>query len=106
MLAAAPMVPPRIPAGTVPGGSMFIHTLMTDRGPGGQGAGAALLTEAERLARAHGAPALALDHWAGSPELGRLYDEHRYVKVTEYTGEQDGEPVRNAVRVRFLGTPG
>ncbi|MEV4103449.1 hypothetical protein AB0J42_24590 [Nonomuraea sp. NPDC049649] len=58
------------------------------------------------IARAHGAPALALDHWAGSPELGRLYGEHGYVKVSEYTGEQDGKPVRNAVRVRFLGTPG
>ncbi|MEU4829231.1 GNAT family N-acetyltransferase [Streptosporangium sp. NPDC023615] len=105
MLAAALTVPPRIPAGTVPDGSMFIHTVMTDRGPGGRGAGAALLKEAERLARSHGAPALALDHWAGSPELNRLYDEHGYVKVTEYTDEQAGEPIRNTVRVRPLRAP-
>ncbi|WP_101785056.1 GNAT family N-acetyltransferase [Nonomuraea indica] len=106
MLAAAPGVPPRIPAGTVPGGSMFIHTVLTDRGADGRGVGTALLAEAERLAVAHGAPALALDHWAGSPELGRLYDERGYVKVTEYTGEQAGEPVRNAVRVRPLRASG
>ncbi|MEQ4720691.1 GNAT family N-acetyltransferase [Nonomuraea sp. B19D2] len=102
MLAAAPMVPPRVPAGAVPEGSMFIHTVMTDRGPDGQDVGAALLEEAERLAQAHGAPALALDHWADSPELGRIYDEHGYVKITEYTDDQDGKPVRNAVRIRYL----
>ncbi|MCG5220196.1 GNAT family N-acetyltransferase [Streptosporangium sp. KLBMP 9127] len=102
MLAAAPMVPPRVPAGTVPEGSMFIHTVLTDRGPDGQDVGTALLEEAERLAQAHSAPALALDHWADSPELGRVYDEHGYVKITEYTDERDGKPVRNAVRVRYL----
>ncbi|MFF3438467.1 GNAT family N-acetyltransferase [Streptosporangium sp. NPDC002721] len=106
MLAAAPVVPPRVPAGAVPGGSMFIHTVMTDRGPDGHGVGAALLEEAERLAGAHGAPALALDHWAGSPELGRLYDERGYVKVTEYTDDQADTPIRNAVRVRSLHVPG
>ncbi len=105
MLAAAPMTPPRIPAATVPDGSLFIHTVMTDRGPGGHGVGTALLEEAERLARAHHAPALALDHWAGSPELGRIYDEHGYAKVAEYTDEHD-EPVRNTVRVRHLSATG
>ncbi|WP_062431482.1 GNAT family N-acetyltransferase [Herbidospora daliensis] len=106
MLAAAPMVPPRIPAGTVPGGSMFIHTVMTDRGPAGHGVGVLLLEEAERLARERSAPALALDHWADSAELGRLYDDHGYVKVAEYTAEQAGRPVRTAVRVRSLRDPG
>ncbi|WP_067800164.1 GNAT family N-acetyltransferase [Actinomadura formosensis] len=105
LLAAAPMVPPRIPAGVVPDGSMFIHTVMTDRGSAGRGAGSALLTHAEHLARAHGAPALALDHWAGSPELGRIYDEHGYLPVAEYTDEQDGGTVRNLVRVRHLDGP-
>ncbi|NAS25910.1 GNAT family N-acetyltransferase [Herbidospora sp. NEAU-GS84] len=98
MLAAAPLIPPRIPAGAVPGGSLFIYTVMTDRGPEGHGVGAALLKEAERLARAHGAPALALDHWAGSPELDRLYDDHGYVRVAEYTDERVG----NVVRVKSL----
>ncbi|TKK83782.1 GNAT family N-acetyltransferase [Herbidospora galbida] len=106
MLAAAPVIPPRIPAGAVPDGSMFIHTVMTDRGPAGRGVGAALLHEAERLARVHGAPALALDHWAGSPELGRLYEEHGYGTVAEYTEEQAGGPTRNVVRVRPLPAPG
>jgi hypothetical protein len=32
-LAAAPLVPPRIPTGLVPEGSMFVHTVMSDRGP-------------------------------------------------------------------------
>ncbi|MGI5489379.1 N-acetyltransferase family protein [Microtetraspora malaysiensis] len=106
LLAAAPMTPPRIPATAVPDGSMFIHTVMTERGPDGRGVGSALLEEAERLARAHSAPALALDHWADSPELGRVYDDHGYVKVAEYTDEQDGKPVRNAVRIRWLRATG
>ncbi|MEU0477917.1 GNAT family N-acetyltransferase [Streptosporangium sp. NPDC006013] len=106
MLAAAPLIPPRIPAAVVPDGSMFIHTVMTDRGPGGRGVGSALLEEAARLARAHSAPALALDHWAGSPELGRIYDDHGYVKVAEYTDEQDGKAIRNTVRVRYLSAAG
>ncbi|GII84639.1 hypothetical protein Ssi03_26290 [Sphaerisporangium siamense] len=106
MLAAAPGTPPRIPAGAVPGGSLFIHTVMADRGPGGHGVGSALLEEAERLARAHDAPALALDHWADSPELGRIYEKYGYGKTVEYTDEHDGKPVRNTVRVRYLNTNG
>lgn len=102
MLAAAPMVPSRIPAAAAPAGSMFIHTVMTDRSPDGRNVGAALLAEAERLARTHHSAALALDHWADSPELGRIYDKHGYVKVTEYTDESDGRTIRNAVRVRYL----
>ncbi|MFD9949253.1 GNAT family N-acetyltransferase [Nonomuraea sp. NPDC059023] len=99
MLAAAPAIPPRIPPAAVPGGSMFIHTVLTDRGPAGRGVGPVLMAEAERLARTHGAPALALDHWAGSPVLGRLYEGHGYTKVAEYAGEHD---VRTTVRVRHL----
>jgi GNAT superfamily N-acetyltransferase len=106
MMAAAPMVPPRVPAGVVPAGSLFIHTVLTDRGPDGHGVGTALLDEAGRLAQAHNAPALALDHWAGSPELDRVYDEHGYVKITEYTDDQDGDPVRNTVRVRPIRAAG
>ncbi|MEV4896467.1 GNAT family N-acetyltransferase [Nonomuraea sp. NPDC055795] len=99
MLAAAPATPPRIPPATVPAGSMFIHTVMTDRGPAGRGVGSALMAEAERLARTHDAPALALDHWAGSPVLGRVYDGHGYTEVAEYVDEHD---VRTTVRVRHL----
>lgn len=102
LLAAAPLVPPRVPAGVVPDGAMFIHTVMSDRGPGGRGVGSALLAHAERLARTHHAPALALDHWADSPELGRVYGDHGYVPVAEYTDEQAGNTVRNLVRVRHL----
>ncbi|TMQ96676.1 GNAT family N-acetyltransferase [Actinomadura soli] len=103
LMAAAPGASPRVPAGVVPEGSMFIHTVMTDRGPDGRGVGSVLLAHAEHLARTLGAPALALDHWAGSPELGRIYDEHGYVQVAEYTDEQGGKAVRNLVRVRRLG---
>ncbi|RJL35819.1 GNAT family N-acetyltransferase [Bailinhaonella thermotolerans] len=105
LLAAAPMTPPRVPAGAVPEGSMFIHTVMTDRGPGGRGVAPALLAEAERLARACDAPALALDHWAGSPELARVYEAQGYARVTDYTDDQSGTPVRNTVRVRPLPRP-
>ncbi|TMR96493.1 GNAT family N-acetyltransferase [Nonomuraea basaltis] len=103
LLAAAPMVPPRIPAGLVTEGAMFVHTVMSDRGPGGRGVGSALMEEAERRARAYGAPALALDHWAGSAELARVYDGFGYVLAGECEDEQeDGRKVRNAVRVRRL----
>ncbi|TDD34478.1 GNAT family N-acetyltransferase [Actinomadura sp. KC06] len=102
LLAAAPVVPPRVPDGVVPEGSMFIHSVMTDRGPDGCGVGSALLAHAEHLAKAQGAPALALDHWAGSPELGRIYDEHGYVRVAEYTDGQGESADRNLVRVRRL----
>lgn len=102
LLAVAPAVPPRIPADVVPSGSLFIHTVMTDRGPGGRGVGSSLLAHAERLAISHGAPALALDHWAGSPELGGIYHKNGYLAVAEYADEQDGHTVRNLVRVRHL----
>ncbi|XVQ07879.1 hypothetical protein ACQP1W_35615 [Spirillospora sp. CA-255316] len=54
---------------------------MADRGPGGRGMGRLLMAHAERLARAQGAPALALDHWADSPELGNIYDRRGYTPV-------------------------
>lgn len=102
LLAAAPMIPPHIPGGIVPGGSLFIYTVMTDRGPDGRGVGAALLAHAEHLARTHRAPAIALDHWADSPELGRVYNAHGFITAAEYTVEQDGNTVRNLVRIRDL----
>ncbi len=104
MLAVAPVVPPRIPAGLVPAGSMFVHTVMTERGSRGRGVGSLLMREAERRARAASAPALALDHWAGSDELHRIYREHGYATVGEYDDDrQAGAPkVRNVVRVRHL----
>jgi GNAT superfamily N-acetyltransferase len=105
-MAAAPMVPPRVPSGLVPGGSMFVHTVLSDRGPAGRGVGTALLAEAERLARGQGAPALALDHWAGSPELAQLYDQHGYVQVGEYLDNRNGTPVPTVVRLRPLSAPG
>jgi GNAT superfamily N-acetyltransferase len=106
LLAAAPVVPPRIPAGLIPAGSIFVHTVMSDRGPEGRGVGSVLMNEAELRARTQKAPALALDHWAGSAELARIYDQRGYVKVAEYDEEQGGRSVRNAVRVhRFSSGP-
>jgi GNAT superfamily N-acetyltransferase len=104
-MAAAPMVPPRVPPGLVPDGSVFVHTVLSDRGPAGRGVGAMLLAEAERLARGQGAPALALDHWAGSPELAQIYDRCGYVQVGEYVDDRNGTPVPTVVRVRTLSVP-
>ncbi|GAA3837517.1 hypothetical protein GCM10022226_69520 [Sphaerisporangium flaviroseum] len=106
LLALAPLVPPRIPTGLVPEGSMFVHTVMSDRGPDGRDVGSTLLDEAEHRARTLKAPALALDHWAGSSELARVYDRRGYVKVAEYDDDQGENTVRNAVRVHHLsGSP-
>ena len=102
LLAIAPMVPPRIPAGLVPEGSMFVHTVMTERGSLGRGVGALLMREAERKSRAVSAPAVALDHWAGSDELGRIYREYGYITAGEYDDGRAGAPVRNVVRVLHL----
>ena len=104
LLAIAPVVPPRIPAGLVPARAMFVHTVMTERGPRGQGIGFLLMQEAERQARAASAPALALDHWAGSDELHRIYRKHGYTTVGEYDdGRQaDAPKIRNVVQVLHL----
>ncbi|MBB6550818.1 GNAT family N-acetyltransferase [Nonomuraea rubra] len=103
LLALAPAPPPYIPPGLIPGGAVFIHTIMSARGPAGHGVGHALLEEAARRAGAQGAPALALDHWAGSAELDQIYDKHGFVKTGEYEDDQDGGPAKlNTVRVRHL----
>ncbi|WP_052423226.1 GNAT family N-acetyltransferase [Nonomuraea candida] len=102
VLALAPAVPPHIPSGLLPPGALFVHTVMSARGPAGRGAGEALLREASRRAEAQGAPGVGLDHWAGSPELDRIYDRHGYVKVGEYKSEKDGRAVLNTVRIRHL----
>jgi hypothetical protein len=62
------------------------------------------MQEAERRARAASAPALALDHWAGSNELHHIYREHGYATVGEYDDERQAgaQKIRNAVRVRHL----
>ncbi|MDO3703403.1 GNAT family N-acetyltransferase [Micromonospora sp. C28SCA-DRY-2] len=104
LLAMAPTVPQRIPPGLVPEGSMFVYTVLSSRGPDGRGVGSTLLAEAERRARAGRAPALALDHWAGSPELARVYEQHGYVAVAEYDDAQGS--TRNIVRVRRLSATG
>jgi GNAT superfamily N-acetyltransferase len=104
MLAMAPVVPPRIPAGLVPPHSMFVHTVMTERGPRGRGVGSLLMQEAERQARAASVPALALDHWAGSDELRRVYRKHGYTNVGEYDDDRQAGAlkVRNVVQVLHL----
>jgi GNAT superfamily N-acetyltransferase len=102
VLAAAPTTPPRVPAGMVPEGSMFVYTVLSDRGSEGRGVGRALLNAAERLATERGCPAVALDHWAGSAELARIYDDYGYIKVCTYIDNHDGNDTRNVVRVRLL----
>ncbi|MDG4824853.1 GNAT family N-acetyltransferase [Asanoa sp. WMMD1127] len=102
ILAMAPVVPQRIPAGLVPASAMFVHTVMTERGPRGRGVGSLLMQEAERQARAASAPAVALDHWAGSDELQRIYHKHGYTPVGEYNDERANAPTRNVVQVLHL----
>ncbi|MEV1003132.1 GNAT family N-acetyltransferase [Nonomuraea sp. NPDC050202] len=103
LLALAPAPPPRIPPGLIPEGALFIHTIMSARGPTGRGVGRALLAEAARQARAHGAPALGLDHWAGSAELDQIYDKHGFVKAGECEGGKAGPTTTlNTVRARHL----
>jgi GNAT superfamily N-acetyltransferase len=106
LLAMAPAVPPRIPGGLVPEGSTFVHTVMSDRGPDGHGVGSALMAEAERRARDDKAPAVALDHWAGSAELARVYEKGGYVMVAEYEDRQGAKTTRNTVRVKHLSATG
>lgn len=55
---------------------MFVHTVMTERGPLGRGVGSPLMREAEWQSQAASAP--ALHHWAGSDELGRIHREYGY----------------------------
>jgi GNAT superfamily N-acetyltransferase len=102
LLALAPAVPPHIPPGLLPQNTLFVHVIMSDRGPAGQGVGQALLEEASRRAEAHQAPGVALDHWAGNADLDRIYDKHGYVKVGEYTVEKDGRTTLNTVRILHL----
>ncbi|GAA2208347.1 GNAT family N-acetyltransferase [Nonomuraea monospora] len=102
LLALAPAPPPRIPRGLIPDDAAFIHTVMSVRGPSGRGVGRALLEEAAHRAEASGAPALGLDHWAGSAELDRVYDQHGFVKVGTCEDHANGRPTLNTVRVRPL----
>ncbi|MGR6918888.1 GNAT family N-acetyltransferase [[Actinomadura] parvosata] len=104
LLALAQAPPPHIPPELIPADALFIHTVMSARGASGRGVGQALLHEAERQARACGAPALGLDHWAGSRELDRIYDKHGFTKTGEYENTEDGRTTHNTVRVRHLLT--
>jgi GNAT superfamily N-acetyltransferase len=103
LLALAPAIPPHIPAGSLPEGTLFVHTVMSDRGPTGKGAGQLLLNEAIRQAAVRGAPGVGLDHWAGSTELDRIYDKHGFARVGTYEAkEEDGRRVLNTVRIHHL----
>lgn len=102
VIAVGPDVPPRVPVGMVPAGSMFIHTVLTERGPAGHGVADALIGHAERAARGRGAPALALDHWAGSPELDRVYAVKGYAELGHCEDDGPEGTVRNTVRARPL----
>ena len=91
-------VPPYVPAGLVPPDALYVHSLITDRTPAGTGAGRALLHHARTVAA--GRP-LALDHWAGAPELATLYARAGYAEVGTFTltGGRD-TPWPGTVRVR------
>ncbi|UBU08295.1 GNAT family N-acetyltransferase [Nonomuraea gerenzanensis] len=102
LLALAPTPPPRIPPSLIPDGALFIHTVMSARGPSGQGVGRALLEEAARQAESSGAPAVGLDHWAESAELDRIYEQHGFVKAGTCEETKDGRTTLNTVRVRHL----
>jgi hypothetical protein len=91
------VLPAYVPAGLVPPGALYVHTLVSDRGPAGTGAGRLLLDHAVTSA-ARGP--LALDHWAGSPELADLYSRAGYVAVGSFVLDQRGEPWTGTVRVR------
>jgi hypothetical protein len=62
-----------------------------------------MLADLRRRAGAEGRPALALDHWSGSPELAAVYAEAGYAEVGSFTIEQRGEPWAGTVRVCPLG---
>jgi GNAT superfamily N-acetyltransferase len=76
--------PDYLPAGLVPDDALYVHTLVSDRTAAGKGAGALLLDHARSRAEAAGVP-LALDHWAGSPELARLYDQAGFTAIGSFT---------------------
>jgi GNAT superfamily N-acetyltransferase len=76
--------PPYVPPGLVPPGALYVHTLVSDRTPAGAGAGALLLDVARSRAANLGVP-LALDHWAGSPELATRYERAGFTAVGGFT---------------------
>lgn len=65
--------PAYLPVGLVPADALFVHTLVSARTPAARGAGRLLLDSCLARAAAAGVP-LALDHWAGSPELAAFYE--------------------------------
>jgi GNAT superfamily N-acetyltransferase len=89
--------PDYVPAGLVPDGALYVHTLVSDRTSAGAGAGALLLDHARASAEAAGIP-LALDHWAGSPELATLYEKAGFAEVGEFSLDH-GTPWPGTVRV-------
>lgn len=105
VMAAAPAVPSQVPSGTAPEGSLFIHTVLTDRDAPGRGVGAVLMAEAERQARRIEAPAIALAHWAGSEELSSVYRGYGFDVAGEYDEpESGGRATRQVLRVKLLPT--
>lgn len=65
--------PAYLPAGLVPAEALFVHTLVSARTPAARGTGRLLLDRCLARAADAGVP-LALDHWAGSPELAGFYE--------------------------------
>lgn len=88
--------PDYVPAGLIPAGALYVHTLISDRTPAGRGAGTLLLDHARASAAEAGVP-LALDHWSGSPELAALYEKTGFTAVGEFTLDH-GTPWHGTVR--------
>lgn len=63
---------------TFDGKALYLHRLTVRRSCSGQGLGAAILRQAENLAREKGKPFLRLDCWAGNEKLKEYYLKEGY----------------------------
>jgi GNAT superfamily N-acetyltransferase len=95
--------PGYVPAHLVPDGSAYLAQLVTARSQAGHGVGTALMDDIEERARRVGSRHMALDHWAGSPELSNLYSRRGYSERGRFSIEQRGLPWTGIVRVKLIG---
>lgn len=102
-LAVSTEAPPYVPAAHVPPDALYVLQVTSRRDAAGRGAGRLLMERAEALARGDGRTTLALDHWAGAPELGAIYAGLGYEEVDRFEIEDDGRPWPGTVRVKRLG---
>jgi GNAT superfamily N-acetyltransferase len=101
-LLVAPEAPGYVPRDALPDGLLYIVQVVSVRDDRGRGVGRRLMEEAERIATSAGVTAVALDHWAGSPELASTYERYGYRAVDEFVIEQRGEPWPGTVRLKSV----